>query len=76
LRPEVANGSFLEHKRHIRIAARRNLAEVVLQPFAACIADLETQLEAVVEPGDSVHRRIRRHVALGPKVLLVGRSSM
>ena len=35
LRPEATNGSFLEHKRHIRIAARRNLAEVVLQPFAA-----------------------------------------
>ena len=42
-----------------------------LQPLAPCGPDLEARLDAVVEAGDGLHALLRRHLALGPEVLLV-----
>ena len=47
-----------------------DLRQVLLQPLALRIADLEAALDAVVESGDGVHALLRRHAARRPEVLL------
>src|SRR4029453_5027459 len=48
----------------------RHVGQILLQPGALLVADLEAALHAVVQPGDGLHALHRRHPARGPEILL------
>src|SRR5579875_2640775 len=52
-------------------SALRDFRQVVFEPFALRIADLETRLHGVVESGDGLHPFGGRHFAGGPEILFI-----